>query len=126
MKRLINFTSLTNPFTFNLYYMRKLAFYTLTICLLFTFTMTEVKAINSTPNNTAIVAERPTESEEVQAMLNRLEEIKAMDMSALTSVERKALRKEVRAIKQEVKAVNGIYLSIGALLIIVLLLILLL
>ena len=106
--------------------MRKLAFYTMTISLLFTFCITDVKAINSTPNNTAILAERPTESEEVQAMLDRLEEIKAMDMSALTTVEKKALRKEVRAIKQEMRAISGVYLSVGALIIIILLLILLL
>ena len=106
--------------------MRKLAFYTMTVSLLFTFCLTDVQAINSTPNNTAILAERPTESEEVQAMLDRLEEIKAMDMATMTTVERKELRKEVRAIKQEMRAVNGVYLSIGAILIIVLLLILLL
>lgn len=106
--------------------MRKLAFYTMTICLLFTFCITDVNAINSTPDKTAILAARPAESEEVQAMLDRLEEIKAMDISALTTVERKALKKEVRAIKQEMRAISGVYLSIGALIIIILLLILIL
>jgi hypothetical protein len=109
---------------FNLIIMRKLAFYTMTICLLFTFCITDVKAVNSTPNNTAIVAEKP--SEELQAMINRVEEIKAMDISTLTPVERKALKKELRTIKQEMKAISGIYLSVGALIIIILLLILLL
>ena len=104
--------------------MRKLAFYTMTICLLFTFSITDVKAVNSTPENSAILAEKP--SEEVQIMLDRLNEIKAMDMSALTSVEKKELRKEVRAIKQEMKATSGVYISIGAAIIIILLLILLL
>lgn len=104
--------------------MRKLAFYTMTICMLFTFSITDIKAVNTNPNTT--VATKPTETEQIQVLVDRLNEIKAMDMSTLTSVEKKALRKEVRAIKQEVKAVNGIYLSIGALVIIVLLLILLL
>ncbi|HUR32058.1 MAG TPA: hypothetical protein VMZ69_11555 [Saprospiraceae bacterium] len=104
--------------------MRKLAFYTMTICLLFTFCITDVKAVNSTPNNSAIVAEKP--SEEVQAMIDRVQEIKAMDLSTLAPAERKALKKELRTIKQEMKAVSGIYLSIGALIIIVILLILLL
>lgn len=38
-------------------------------------------------------------SPEVKILLARLEEIKAMDKSSLTSEERKALRKEVRAIR---------------------------
>ena len=104
--------------------MRKFAFYTMTVCLLFTFSLTEVKAVNSNPN-IAIVADR-AQSEEVQAMMERLEQIKAMDLSGMTSIQKKELRKEVRAIKQEMKAISGIYLSIGALIIIILLLILLL
>lgn len=105
--------------------MRKLAFYTMTICLLFTFCFNEVKAVNSNPNP-VIVADRPTQAEEVQAMKDRLEQIKAMDMRLLTLEQRKELRNEVRAIKQEMKAVTGIYVSIGALIIIILLLILIL
>lgn len=64
---------------------------------------------------------------EVKVMLNRLEEIKEMDKSELSSSERKSLRKEVRAIKTNLKASgNGVYLSVGAIIIIVLLLIILL
>lgn len=63
----------------------------------------------------------------VTVMLNRLEEIKKMDRSELNSSEKKALRKEVKAIKSSLKASgNGVYLSIGAIIIIVLLLVLLL
>jgi len=97
----------------------------MTVCLLFTFNLNDVKAINSNPEK-AIVAPKPAESEEVQAMLDRLNEIKNMDMSTLTTVQKKELRKEVKAIKQDLRAVQGIYLSIGALIIIILLLILLL
>lgn len=64
---------------------------------------------------------------EVKVLLNRLEEIKAIDKSELKSSERKVLRKEVRAINAELRSTgNGVYLSIGAIIIIVLLLILLL
>jgi hypothetical protein len=64
---------------------------------------------------------------EALALLSRLDEIKAMDMSALGKTEKKQLRKEVRAIKSELKAVGGgVYLSAGAIIIIILLLILLL
>lgn len=64
---------------------------------------------------------------EVKVMFNRLEEIKAMDKSSLTSVQRKALRKEVRAIKANLQATgNGVYFSVGAIIIILLILILIL
>ena len=58
---------------------------------------------------------------------NRLEEIKAMDTKNMTKAEKKALRTEVKQIKKELKEVSGgVYLSIGAIIIIALLLILLL
>ena len=64
---------------------------------------------------------------EVKVMYNRLEEIKAMDKSSLKSSERKALRKEVRTIKANLRSSgNGVYLSVGAIIIIILLLIILL
>jgi hypothetical protein len=60
------------------------------------------------------------------SLKNRLEEIKAMDKTELSRVEKKALRKEVRSIKKELAAVSGgVYLSIGAIILIVLLIILL-
>lgn len=68
-----------------------------------------------------------TESARITVLLNRLEEIKAMDKSDLSSSERKALRKEVRANKAEMKDLGGgVYLSVGAILLIALVLILLL
>lgn len=58
---------------------------------------------------------------------SRLEEIKAIDHQTLSRGERKALRREVREIKKELAAVGGgVYLSVGALILIILLLILLL
>ena len=57
----------------------------------------------------------------------RLEAIRAMDKSALSVTEKKALRKEVKEIKKEMAVTSGgIYLSVGAALLIALLLILLL
>ncbi|MEP6627566.1 MAG: hypothetical protein ABJA32_06255 [Ginsengibacter sp.] len=55
----------------------------------------------------------------------RLVEIRNMDKTNMTSVEKKELRKEVKELKKQAKS-NGIYLSIGAVIIIILLLILLL
>lgn len=69
----------------------------------------------------------PVENPQAQALLSRLEEIKAIDKTELTSSEKKELRKEVKSIKKELKTMNqGVYLSVGAIIIIVLLLILLL
>lgn len=57
---------------------------------------------------------------------NRLEEIRAMDMSKLSRKEKKMLRGEVKEIKKEIKAISGgVYLSVGAIILIALLIILL-
>jgi hypothetical protein len=64
-------------------------------------------------------------------MILRLEEIKAMDLTEKTKSEKKELRAEVKMIKSDLKAENlnssgGVYISVGAAILIVLLLILLL
>ena len=70
---------------------------------------------------------RTAQSSQANTLLIRLDEIKAMDKSNLSVVERKQLREEVRSIKSQLKAIGGgVYLSVGALLIIILLLILIL
>ncbi len=69
----------------------------------------------------------PTEiPAEIQVMLNRLEEIKAIDKSEMNRSDKKALRKEVRAIKTNIRSSgNGLYISSGAIIIILLIMILL-
>lgn len=63
----------------------------------------------------------------VAALENRLEEIRSLDKSRLSNAEKKVLRREVREIKKELAAIGGgVYLSVGAILLIALLLILLL
>ena len=58
---------------------------------------------------------------------SRLEEIKSIDKHSISRAEKKALRREVREIKKELAAISGgVYLSIGAIILIALLLILLL
>jgi hypothetical protein len=67
-----------------------------------------------------------TRMEQIKA---RLEEIKEMDKTALTHEERRALRREVKAMHHEVtqvRARGGIYLSVGAVLLIILVLIIVL
>jgi hypothetical protein len=66
-------------------------------------------------------------AQEVASLLTRLDEINGMDKKELTIKERRALRKEVRSIKERLHNLNnGVYLSLGAIIIILLLLILLL
>lgn len=73
--------------------------------------------------------EEPTKKEAARAeqLMQRLQEIKNLSKQSLSQTEKKELRKEVKSIRQELKAANnGIYLSVGAIIIIILLLILLL
>lgn len=69
----------------------------------------------------------PEDAQKVEALSLRLDELKTMDMSDMSRVEKKETRKEIKEIKRELKALNGgIYLSAGALIVIVILLIVLL
>jgi TolA-binding protein len=63
--------------------------------------------------------------ERIQQIKQRVEEIKAMDKSHLSKIERKDLRDELRNMNKEVKASRrgGIYISLGALIIILLVLV---
>lgn len=106
--------------------MKKLTLSIMTAFLMLTFIPTQMKAVVST-ESTSIPAPKTDASAETNALINRLDEIKAMDKSNLNSADKKQLRKEVRSIKADLKrSSGGIYLSVGAAIIIVLLLILLL
>jgi hypothetical protein len=85
------------------------------------------------PANSTMIVPSPTsvpantENPRAQQLIQRLEVINAMDKSEMSRLEKKALRKEVREIKKEMKVISGgVYLSVGAIIIIILLLILLL
>jgi len=105
--------------------MKKVTFYLMMMVLSLSVVPTQMLAAEKNPTS---VSNNPKEvPAEVKVLLNRLDEIKAMDKSSLNSSEKKELRKEVRAIKAELKSTgNGIYLSVGAIVIVILLLILLL
>ncbi|MFB9055458.1 hypothetical protein ACFFU9_01770 [Mariniflexile ostreae] len=63
---------------------------------------------------------------EIRSMIDRLNEIKDLDKSALDRHDKKALRKELRDLKKAVrKSGNGLYISSGAIIIILLLIIIL-
>ncbi|OAB29409.1 hypothetical protein SAMN05444395_10618 [Flavobacterium fryxellicola] len=105
--------------------MKKVTFYLMMMVLSLSVVPTQMLAAEKNPT---AIANTPKEvPAEVKVLLNRLDEIKAMDKSSLNSVEKKELRKEVRAIKTELRSTgNGVYLSVGAVIIVILLLILLL
>lgn len=64
---------------------------------------------------------------EAEVLLSRLEEINEMDKSDLSRAEKRELRKEVRQIDKALTLNGGgVYLSVGALILVILLLILLL
>jgi Skp family chaperone for outer membrane proteins len=76
--------------------------------------------------NSETVIDNPREARAIE-LQTRLEEIKAMDKTDLTRTEKKELRHEVRKIKKELATkAGGVYLSVGAIILIALLLILLL
>ncbi len=79
--------------------------------------------------NPAIPAKTDTKLTEAQAskLKDRVEEIRAMDKSDMSSAEKLALRKEVKEIKQTVKRSGGyVYIGTGTLILIIILLIVLL
>jgi hypothetical protein len=86
-------------------------------------------------SNQTMAASRPAttstatlgESAVVDALIARLHEIKTMDKSTLSQVEKKEFRKEVRSTKEALRTHGhgGIYISGGAILVIILLIILL-
>lgn len=89
--------------------------------------------LQSIANNTAqCLATNTTQTftfndNKAEALIERLSEIKEMDKSALTHSEKRELRQEVRGIKTELNENhNGVYISVGGAILIVLLLILIL
>lgn len=69
----------------------------------------------------------PANKARLDEIKTRVDAIKAMDKSHMSKTEKKALRKELRDMKQEARGISGgVYLSVGAIIIIILLLILIL
>lgn len=78
----------------------------------------------TTKDKVEMTAEQKVQLEKIT---NRVEEIRAMDKSNLSRSEKKELRKELREMKHQARAMGGgVYLSVGAIIIIILLLILIL
>jgi hypothetical protein len=109
--------------------MRKTIF--LGILMIFTLSSTMAFAGKSSTKaaseNSAVLNKTETKlsAEEITVLTKRVEEIRDMDKSNMTSMEKRELRKEVKGIKENVrKSGEVIYISGGALLLIILIIIL--
>jgi hypothetical protein len=105
--------------------MKKLLVCIMTVTSLLTFNPNQ--SMGATKTNPPSTEPSAATVAKINVMVNRLNEIDAMDKSTLSASEKKELRKEVRVIKKEIKrSGGGVYLSVGALLLIIILLIVLL
>jgi hypothetical protein len=105
--------------------MKKIKLGLMIICLSLTFQPLTSNAETITASPSSVVS-KLAESEKAKSLLVRLDEINAMDKSDLKSSEKRSLRREVRSIEKQLKETSGgVYISVGALIIIVLLLIIL-
>ena len=90
--------------------------------------------VNATPLNNSPLAANTTllTPQQIDARMEemklRVKEIREMDRSTLTREQRKDLRLELKGMNKEARRMghNGVYISVGALIIIILLLILIL
>lgn len=106
--------------------MKKLAICLMMTCLSLTLIPIQLNATTKSEPS-SVPAPKPAESPEVKALELRLNEINAMDKSKMKSAEKKTLRKEVKTINHKMRDIGGgIYLSAGAVILIVILLVVLL
>jgi biopolymer transport protein ExbD len=100
---------------------------TIALTLLLASMITSSSYASSLVSTLPVSKEGKLSSVDAQKLINRLEEIKSMDVKNLSRKERKELRHEVRSIQKVQSTGNGgVYLSVGAIIIIILLLILIL
>jgi hypothetical protein len=95
------------------------------LLLLLAIAPLQIKA-NTETSITANKPESAVPTARTTELMTRLDEINALDKSAMSRLEKKDAREEVREIKKELKENSGgIYISAGAIIIILLLIILL-
>jgi hypothetical protein len=98
--------------------------YALVLVFTITISTNSVFAANTNKAKTEMTAEQKVQFDKI---VSRVDEIRNMDKSNLTRAEKKALRTELRQMKDQARALSGgVYLSVGAIIIIILLLILIL
>ncbi|GAB2621053.1 hypothetical protein [Belliella aquatica] len=102
--------------------MKKIA-YLLSVMFLFLAYAPVATAGETKKEKTELTAEEQVRLDEIN---NRVEEIKAMDFADMSKAERNEVKSELKEMRAEAKALgNGVYISVGAIIIILLILILL-
>ncbi len=105
--------------------MKKLILSILTVFMLSILIPATLKADSET-SQTSMTASKNAELVKINVLLARLDKINEMDKSNMSRSEKVVLRKEVRTIKSQLNTLGGgVYLSVGAIIVIILLLILL-
>lgn len=101
------------------------------LVLFFTLSTTMVFAGNKNVKPGARKSNDPAKTEnklseaELTCLTNRVEEIRDMDKSDMSSAEKQALKKELKEIKSNVKKGGGVYIGGAALILIIILIIIL-
>jgi len=97
-------------------------------CLSLTILPVQLKASGTDePVTTTAPSTKTKEAEEVKSMELRVSEIKSMDMSKMKSSEKRKLRKEVKSINHRMHDIGGgVYISAGAIIVVLVLLLVLL
>ena len=94
--------------------------------LLMIFALSAPATFGSSKSKNADKVENKLSAEEVSRLTRRVEEIRDMDKSDLSVTEKRALRKELKATKENVRKDGGyIYVSAGTVILILILIILL-
>jgi hypothetical protein len=107
--------------------MKKISLFIFAMCLLLTAFPFQSNAETKPKPTYDVTSKHTKDSLMAQNLLVRLNEINAIDKSDLTFSEKRSLRKETRSIDHQLRQANGgVYISVGAAIIIVLLLIILL
>jgi len=97
--------------------------------MIFSMSASFVLAGKSVSDKSAIPVKKENKmtEEEMSRMINRVEEIRNMDKTNLSVIQKRELKNELKTMKERVRRGGGvIYISAGALIIIIILLIILL
>jgi len=109
--------------------MKKINLFTIMLMLAMFVTFSTASAserMNSENTTTNTNNENALSADDIKTLNLRVEEIRDMDKSDLTLVEKRELRNELKTIKKDLRQSNGaIYIGTGTLLLIIILIILL-
>lgn len=105
--------------------MKKIAICLMATCLSLTLLPLQASATTISPaTTTTIPAPTPSETAEAKTLTLRLNEINMMDKTNLKAADKKDLRKEVRSINHKLREISGgVYLSVSAIILILILLV---